>query len=179
MNAPAPILLYDGNCAVCSRIGNWVNASASHTKGNPSIIAQPVGNDPAALRKLNPNLDIWDAYAVVHVIMPDGTMKTGGEAVAAVFRSLPATRWLTGCLAFNLLGLRPFQKMLNLAYTVLDDVRPLLGCDSCGRSRPWVRQLERPVAWLKSLFGPAPAPKPSLHFAPLAAARPIPAPNSP
>ncbi len=168
-----PVLLYDGGCAVCRSIGQWVSASASAKDDRPTIIARPIGNDPAALRKLNPELDIWDAYAVVHVVMPDGSMKTGGEAVAEVLRRLPATRWATGCLGLRMSGVRPFQKTLDLAYNVLDDIRPLLGCESCGRSRPWVRNLEGAAAWVKSSFrGQPPASKPALHFAPLAARNP-------
>ncbi len=167
-----PILLYDGGCEVCRRIGHWVSASALGNAGRPSIVARPVGDDPAALRSLNARLDIWDAYAVVHVIMPDGSMKTGGEAVAEVLRRLPATRWLAPCLTVTVLGVRPFQMMLNLAYALLDDVRPLLGCDSCGRSRRWVRPLERLVAWAKPQGEQAPTAKSGLHFAPLAAVTP-------
>jgi hypothetical protein len=103
--------------------------------------------------------------------MLDGTMKTGGEAVAEVFRRLPATRLLARCLSVRVLGVRPFQMALNVAYALLDDIRPLLGCESCGRTRPWVRPLQRLGDWAKTLRGDAPAAKPSLHFAPLAAGR--------
>ena len=71
--------------------------------------------------------------------MPDGTMKLGGEAVAEVLRRVPVARWATPCLDFHVFGARPFQAMLDLAYRALDDVRPILGCESCGRPKPWVR----------------------------------------
>ncbi len=164
-----PILLYDGGCAVCRSIGQWVGAAALVVPPGQGIVAQPVGDDPAALRRLNPTLGIWDAYAVVHVIMPDSSMKTGGEAVAEVLRRLPATRWLAGCFSFSVLGVRPFQMILNLAYNILDDIRPLLGCDSCGRSRPWVQPFARLAAWLRSLGKQMPTAQPALHFRPLPA----------
>ena len=167
----APILLYDGGCATCCRIGQWVSASAGKSSGQSGIISRPVGDDPAALRRLNPTLDIWDAYAVVHVIMPDGSMKLGGEAVAEVLRRLPSTRWLARCFGLTVLGTRPFQLMLNLAYAILDDIRPLLGCDSCGRTRPWVRPFERALKWAKNPLGKPPQPRPVLHFTPLPAVR--------
>ena len=63
-------------------------------------------------------------------------MKLGGEAVAEVLRRLPATRWLAGCLGFRVFGIRPFQEIVDFSCRVLDDVRPILGCDSCGRSKP-------------------------------------------
>ena len=169
----APVLLYDGGCATCCRIAEWVRRSASHpvrspsiayVTGEPGIIVRPVGNDPAELRRLNPDLDIWDAYAVSHVIMPDGSMKLGGEAVAEVLRHLSSTRWFASCFSLSVFGVRPFQLMLNLAYRILDDVRPLLGCESCGRSKPWVR----PFAWLArsatSMAGNGVPSRQTLHF---------------
>jgi len=102
---------------------------------------------------LNPDLDIWEAYAAPHVLMPDGSMKRAGYAVAEVFRCLPNTKWFAGIFAIHMFGTQPFQIMLNAAYDVLADIRPLLGCESCGRPRPWVS----PLVWLanqaKSLTG--------------------------
>jgi len=62
---------------------------------------------------INPGLDIWDACAVNHVIMPDGSMKLGGEAVAEVFRRVPATRWSTRRLDLVVFGGRLFQALLT------------------------------------------------------------------
>ncbi|MGI4954969.1 MAG: thiol-disulfide oxidoreductase DCC family protein [Janthinobacterium lividum] len=159
-----PILLYDGGCATCRRIAGWVERSAARGPGAPGIVPCPVGNDPAALRQLNPGLDIWDAYAVSHVIMPDGSMKRGGEAVAEVLRCLPRTRRLASLLDLSLFGVRPFQVTLNLAYAVLDDVRPLFGCESCGRPKPWVRPFERLTGWVKAWAGTAPRVQAAPHF---------------
>ena len=84
-----PILLFDDECAVCRHIARWVQKLARTKSGETSIIERPIGNDPELLRSLNPDLDIWDAYATIHVLMPDGSMKLGGEAVAEVLRNLP------------------------------------------------------------------------------------------
>lgn len=165
-----PILLFDGGCATCRRIAGWVQRSADRGVGPPQIVQRPVGNDPAELRQLNPDLDIWDAYAVSHVIMPDGSMKLGGEAVAEVLRRLPRTRRLATLLDLSLFGVRPFQVTLNLAYAVLDDIRPVFGCESCGRPKPWVRPIERLSKWVKSKAGKTPQPRAALHFKPLVAA---------
>ena len=167
-----PILLFDGECAVCRGIGRWVERAASRAAGPPSIDARPIGQDPAALRRLNPQLDIWAAYASPHVLMPDGSMKLGGAAVAEVFRRLPETKWFAGIFDIHLLGTQPFQAMLNFAYAVLADIRPLLGCESCGRPRLWVR----PLAWIvnqaKALLGHAPDAKSARHFTALRKAAP-------
>jgi len=70
-----PILLINDECAVCRRIGHWVQESAHSKSGESSIIVQPIGDDPEALRSLHPDLDIWDAYETIHVLMPDGSMR--------------------------------------------------------------------------------------------------------
>ena len=148
-----PILLFNDECGVCRRIARWVRKSAQNKTGDPSIIERPIGDDPEALRALNPDLDIWEAYRTIHLLMPGGSMKQGGEAVAEVLRSLENTRWFAGIFSVSLLGFRPFQTLLNAAYAVLADVRPLFGCESCGTPSAWLK----PMGWLvkaaKTLFG--------------------------
>jgi predicted DCC family thiol-disulfide oxidoreductase YuxK len=136
---PPPLLLFNGECAVCRRIARWVQKSARRRSGSVRITAQPIGDDPQALRALNPNLDIWDAYATIHLLMPDGSMKVGGEAVAEVLRRLPNCAWFAGIFAVRVFGFQPFQLLLDAGYVVLADVRPLLGCESCGIPSPAVK----------------------------------------
>jgi hypothetical protein len=158
-----PILLFDGGCAICTRIAHWVQKSAQSKSGEPILIVRPIGEDPEALKTLDPNLDIWDAYAKIHLLMPDSPTKLGGEAVAEVFRSLPQTKWFAWCFAVKIFGFRPFQSILNLAYVILDDVRPLFGCGSCGTPSFWVRPIAGMIKWAKSVFGKTPPPKKSQH----------------
>ncbi len=165
-----PILLFNDECAVCRHIGHWVQKSAKSKSGETSIIVQPIGDDPGKLRVLNPDLDIWDAYATIHVLMPDGSMRLGGEAVAETLRNLSNTKWFAWSFGTTILGFRPFQVALNVAYAILSDVRPLFGCESCGKSR-----VLRPIQWVtkraKQLFGGGPHANPSPHFSSLSAAR--------
>ena len=142
---PLPILLFDDECAVCRRIAAWVRRSAQSDNGEATLIVQGIGEDPEALRALHPDLDIWEAYATVHVVLPDGTLKRGGEAVAEVLRSVPRCSWFTWVFRVSLLGVRPAQRVLDLAYLILADARPLLGCESCGTPSPWVR----PLMWIR------------------------------
>jgi predicted DCC family thiol-disulfide oxidoreductase YuxK len=148
-----PILLYDGECGVCRHVAHWVEKSARSKSGETSIVLMPVGEDPDALKLINPNLTIWDAYATNYLIMPDASMKTGGEAVAEVFRILPNTKWFAGCFALSIFGYRPFQMMLNWGYAILDDIRPVFGCESCGTPSLWVRPFAATAKWLSSTFG--------------------------
>jgi len=123
-------------------------------------MVRPIGEDPKALQTLCPDLNIWDAYATIHLLMPDGTMKLGGEAVGEVLRNLPNTRWFAGVFAINFFGFRPFQMILNLAYLILADVRPLFGCESCGTPKPWVRPIAASIKWISNLFGKTAIPIP-------------------
>lgn len=163
-----PILLFNDECAVCRSIAHWVQKSAEGEKGGARIVQQPIGDDPDALRLLNPDLDIWDAYETIHVLMPDGSMKLGGEAVAEVLLDLPNTKWFAGVFSVRTFGLRPFQAILNVAYAILAAVRPLFGCESCGgpgvllRSLAWIR-------WTKAIFGGHHGPSRTLHFTSLSA----------
>jgi predicted DCC family thiol-disulfide oxidoreductase YuxK len=157
-----PILLFNDECTVCRRLGHWVQKSAQSSSGETSIIVRPIGDDPEALRLLHPDLDIWDAYETIHVLMPDGSMKLGGEAVAEVLRNLPKTEWFASSFAVRMFGIRPFQLMLNLAYTILADVRPLFGCESCGTTSVWVRSIRGLIKWTKAIFGEKSHPSP--HF---------------
>ena len=173
MNTPEagkPILLFNDECGVCRRIGHWVQRSEQGEPGGQKIVVMPIGDDPEALRALNPELDIWDAYATIHLLMPDGSMELGGEAVAEVFRSLPHTEWFTWTFKISVFGYWPFQAVLNLAYTVLADVRPLLGCESCGTPSPLVR----PIRWIfkraTAFFGRPSQPTVRPHFTALSAA---------
>jgi predicted DCC family thiol-disulfide oxidoreductase YuxK len=136
-----PILLFNDECGMCRRIARWVGRAGRLPSGDAGIDERPIGNDPDALRSLNANLDIWDAYATIHLLMPDGSMKLGGEAVAEVLRSLPSTRWFAWSFAVSLWGFRPFQRLLDLGYAILADVRPLFGCESCGTPGAGVRAI--------------------------------------
>ncbi|MBT3068306.1 thiol-disulfide oxidoreductase DCC family protein [Rhodoferax sp. U11-2br] len=148
-----PILLYNDECGVCRRIANWVRNAAQGPGKDSPVDVRPIGEDPNALRALNPALNIWDAYDTVHLLMPDGSMLLGGQAVAEVLRRLPATRWFAWCFAISLFGWQPFQQVLDLAYTILADVRPIFGCESCGTPSAWVL----PFVWVstktKAMFG--------------------------
>ncbi len=145
-----PVLLFDGECAVCRTIARWVTRSARSPSGEATLVVRPIGDDPAELHALDPHLDIWDAYATIHILLPDGTMKTGGEAVADVVRALPNCRWFAWAFALRFARVRPFQAVLDAGYLVLADVRPLLGCESCGAPAPWVKPMHSALTNAKS-----------------------------
>lgn len=159
-----PILLFNDECGVCRWIARWVGRSVLNKSGDASIVVQPIGDDPEALRLISPDLDIWDAYATIHLVMPDGSMKLGGEAVAEVLRNLKNTRWFAGLFAVSLFGVRPFQIMLNMAYAILASIRPLLGCESCGTPSVWMRPIIWTINRARAMFGGHRHPSAPRHF---------------
>ncbi len=168
MQRTTPLLLFNGECGVCRRIARWVQRSAASKPGEPSIVEQPIGDDPDALRRLDPELDIWDAYETIHLLMPDGSMKLGGEAVAEVLRRLPNTRWFAWCFSVRIFRFRPFQMMLDLAYAILADVRPLFGCESCGTPSRWLRPVAAMKRMASAIFHERPRRRPPQHSTPVA-----------
>lgn len=161
-----PILLFDDECSVCCRLAAWVRRSASRDGGPLPVDVRAIGEDPAALRALNPALDIWDAYGTIHLLMPNGSMRIGGAAIAELLRRLPNTRGFARVFALRVLGAQPFQWALDRAYALLAALRPVLGCESCGRPSAWLR----PLAWVVARFnapqGPGGAPGAGRHSTP-------------
>jgi predicted DCC family thiol-disulfide oxidoreductase YuxK len=171
-----PILLFNDECGVCRRIARWVRKAGQHPTGYADIDERPIGDDPEALRLLNPDLDIWDAYATVHLLMPDGSMKLGGEAVAEVLRTLDRTKWFARGFAVRVFGRRPFQFILDVAYALLSHLRPLFGCESCGTPSLWMRPVRWTVERVRTLFGGRPARGRAPHFTPRPATGRVPSP---
>jgi len=169
---PRPILLFNDECGVCRRIAHWVGGSLKKTGDEPSIIVRPIGEDPKALRILSPNLNIWDAYANIHLLMPDGSAKLGGEAVAEVLRNVPKTRWFAWSFSVSIFGFRPFQTILNVAYAVLADIRPIFGCESCGTPGFILKPIRRAIKWMTTKFGKQSAPIQHLTLVPNKKLRP-------
>jgi hypothetical protein len=77
---------------------------------------------------------------------------------------LRGTRWFAWSFGLSVFGFRPFQVLLNVAYAILAEARPLLGCESCGTPHIWLR----PIRWLidlpKVVFGKNRQPSPTPHF---------------
>src|SRR5690606_29525155 len=70
-----PVLLFNSQCEVCQVLSSWVKAA--DLKGDDLIDERPLPNDPAALARIHPGLDIWKAYEEIHVVMPDGRLLKG------------------------------------------------------------------------------------------------------
>jgi len=65
---PGPVLLFNDECGVCRSIASWVKKQVQAGSGTNSIVVRPIGQDPDELRALNQDLNIWDAYATIHLL---------------------------------------------------------------------------------------------------------------
>jgi len=70
------VLLYDGACAVCTRIA---------TRFARSVEIAPIQGELGArlLRHLTPP----ERLAAMHIALPDGRVRTGGDAIAPLLRA--------------------------------------------------------------------------------------------
>jgi len=155
-----PILLFNPNCEVCNAIAGWVKRQDA--MGGDHIEERPLPADPADLEAIHPGLDIWKAYEQIHVVMPDGTLRVGGAAIAEVLRRLPGKAWIGALTDLEAFGVRPFLLLLHAGYLFLDKIRPALGCSSCGGGA--VKWWAMPIKWtadavkaLRRLLAPAPS----------------------
>jgi predicted DCC family thiol-disulfide oxidoreductase YuxK len=164
-----PILLYDDECAVCRRMASWVRSVARNAAAGPTIDVRPIGEDPEALRRLDPTLDIWKVYAKSHLLMPDGSILIAGEAVAEVLRRSPGMAWYAWLFSVRVFKVRPFQRLLDLGYVILSDLRPIFGCKSCGAPALWARPFVWLVKVMKRLGGARHHAAHRPNFTPLAA----------
>jgi predicted DCC family thiol-disulfide oxidoreductase YuxK len=172
-----PILLFDDECAVCRRMARWVRGVARDSAGAPTVDVRAIGEDPEALRRLDPTLDIWKVYAKSHLLMPDGSILIAGEAVAEVLRRSPGLAWCAWLFSVRVFNGRPFQSLLDLGYVILSDVRPIFGCKSCGAPALWAR----PFAWIVKMANRLAGTKAQAphrpNFTPRAAKAPQPPPS--
>lgn len=97
MNGPAHgagdrplLLLYDGDCGLCTRAAAWIATRAG--AGVDPIASGDL--DDAALGALGLTRDDTDAAA--WVVRPDGTLRRGHLAVADALRAAPGWPRLTG-----------------------------------------------------------------------------------
>jgi len=87
---PRPLLIFDGDCGFCRRwAGRWQRAAGG------ALDFLPFQDETAAQQF--PEIPRQDFTRALHAIFPDGSVRTGAEAV---FRSLAAAgvkRWLFWC----------------------------------------------------------------------------------
>jgi predicted DCC family thiol-disulfide oxidoreductase YuxK/uncharacterized membrane protein YphA (DoxX/SURF4 family) len=102
---PKPLLIFDGDCGFCRRwAARWQRATGD------AVAYLPFQDDTAA--KKYPEISREDFARSIHLLLPDGAVHTGADAV---FRSLAAggaERWLFWCYR----KIPPFADLTELVY---------------------------------------------------------------
>ena len=102
---PKPLLIFDGDCGFCRRwAARWQRATGD------AVAYLPFQDDTVA--KKYPEIARGDFEQAIHLLLPDGAVHTGADAV---FRSLAAggrQRWLLWCYR----KIPPFAGLTELIY---------------------------------------------------------------
>ena len=87
-----PMLIYDGACPVCQRARNWLA-----DRVNPyALDFVPCQSDERARRA--PQVSPEACMEALHLVMPDGSVYAGAEALPRVLQFIQGWRWLAGLL---------------------------------------------------------------------------------
>lgn len=109
-------LLYDGDCRICTTFARAVKVI--DLRGGIRI--QPIQASRELLRSI-PGDEILDA---MHVVSPDGRVRTGGEALPAILAALTGAPVLEGLLDHSFVAAAFFRGL----YAVLVELRGHLTC---------------------------------------------------
>ncbi len=102
MEAPTPLLIYDGECGLCMRLVRWLDGVSPPG----SLDLKPFQELPLPTRRL------ILARRTVLLVMPGDRIRVRGGAVAAALSlALPRWRWL-----WWFLRLPPLRQAVDLGY---------------------------------------------------------------
>ncbi len=105
-------VFYDGSCPMCRREIDFYKRRRGAHQINWVDVSEATDN-------VAPNLSCEAAMARFHVQTADGEVIDGGAAFAALWRELPAFRWLG-----HLFSVQPLKWILNKAYDLFLPLRP-------------------------------------------------------
>ncbi|HSF05297.1 MAG TPA: DUF393 domain-containing protein [Methylomirabilota bacterium] len=119
MGAPA-VLIYDGDCAMCRGSALWLMRRALG-RGADQLEILPCRS--AARRARFPAIDEAACLAAMQLVLPDGRVVSGADAVPELLARMPGWRWLGR--AFDIPGARPLARR---AYAWIAANRMKLSC---------------------------------------------------
>ena len=101
--APVATLVYDGECAMCRASALWIMRRAMDA-GALEIL--PCRSAPRRLRF--PQITDEQCMTAMQLVLPDGRVLAGADAVPELLRRIPRWRWVAG--VFALPGVRPLGR---------------------------------------------------------------------
>jgi predicted DCC family thiol-disulfide oxidoreductase YuxK len=121
------IMVYDGGCGMCSSGSQWVR------RLDWLRAVSPVPLQSATLYVRFPSLQPQACWQAMHVILPGGRIRIGGDALRAVLARLPLTMPLALILAVP-----PLPQLLRAVYPWFANRRRAISA-LCGM-RPRIQQ---------------------------------------
>ena len=118
-----PVILFDGVCELCNSGVAWVRARDRNGTfeylpyQSPDVARRWPGLDPDALAR------------ELHLVAPEGRVRTGVDAAAAILARLPGWRWLS--ILLGLPGVRALARPVYAA--VARRRRTMPGLTRCAR----------------------------------------------
>jgi len=102
---PPAVLIYDGECAMCRASALWLMRRA--LAGGATDLEILPCRSPAR-RERFPQIDDATCMAAMQLVLPDGRVLGGADAVPQILERIPRWRWLRR--AFDLPGARPLSR---------------------------------------------------------------------
>jgi predicted DCC family thiol-disulfide oxidoreductase YuxK len=103
MGPPPAVLIYDGECAMCRASALWLMRLAL-SRGALEIL--PCRSEPRRARF--PHVSDAACASAMQLVLPDGRVLAGADAVPELLRRVRGLGWLAG--VFALPGVRPVSR---------------------------------------------------------------------
>jgi predicted DCC family thiol-disulfide oxidoreductase YuxK len=114
------VLIYDGDCPMCRASALWLLRRAM-AGGAVDLEILPC-RSPARRRRY-PQISDEACLTAMQLVLPDGRVLAGADAVPEILRRIPRWRWLTGL--FGVPGVRPVARRV---YRWVAENRMRLSC---------------------------------------------------
>jgi predicted DCC family thiol-disulfide oxidoreductase YuxK len=82
-----PVLIYDGECPVCRGAVEWIRR-----RSGPEAF-EYLSCHAEELPRLFPSIEKGACLEAMHLVLPDGRVLAGGQAVPEILMRLPRWRW--------------------------------------------------------------------------------------
>jgi len=103
--SPVATLIYDGECAMCRASALWIMRRAMDA-GTLEIL--PCRSAPR--RQRFPQVTDAQCMTAMQLVLPDGRVLAGADAMPELLRRIPRWRWLASL--FTLPGMRPLGRVV-------------------------------------------------------------------
>jgi predicted DCC family thiol-disulfide oxidoreductase YuxK len=109
MNAPMAVLIFDADCPVCRAAADWVRRNAAVPDAFEYLPCRS-----GETRARFPAIAEAACLQAMHLVLPDGAILTGEQALPEILRRTRRYRW--AAILFRLPGAGPLSRRLYGAF---------------------------------------------------------------